>query len=429
MKEYRTSIYLDTRAKKKSGLYPLKLRLYSIIEKKNAIYPINIDVSVGDFEKMFNVKVKNESLSRKLLLHRNERKQLKLKIVEIENKADKVAAEIEEFTFAEFERKFFRNKSAVLSIFSHYQKTMLELRNNNQISTAINYRSALKSFERYLKQKMNNKKIETVTFYDITPKWLSGYEKFIVDDEGKSYTTVSMYLKSLMTIFNKAIADNDIKQNLYPFGKEKYQVPLTTGTKRALSKQQLRVLFNAKPRTQNQEKAKDFWFFSYACNGINIKDISLLRYENLDINENVLRYYRAKTVNTRRQKKKIEVFLNDFAKDIIEKYGNGDKNPKQLIFSIVSDKDDAAEKQRKVKLFVSFINTHLNALAKRNGFNFRISTYWARHTFASNSIRNGASMEFVSEALSHSDLSTTQRYFAGFEDETKKEFAKNLMKF
>jgi hypothetical protein len=38
-------------------------------------------------------------------------------------------------------------------------------------------------------------------------------------------------------------------------------------------------------------------------------------------------------------------------------------------------------------------------------------------------------MEFISEALNHSDLSVTQNYFAGFEAETKKTFAKNIMNF
>ena len=38
-------------------------------------------------------------------------------------------------------------------------------------------------------------------------------------------------------------------------------------------------------------------------------------------------------------------------------------------------------------------------------------------------------MEFISEALNHSDLSVTQNYFAGFEDEAKKEFANTIMDF
>ena len=48
---------------------------------------------------------------------------------------------------------------------------------------------------------------------------------------------------------------------------------------------------------------------------------------------------------------------------------------------------------------------------------------------AVNAIRKGASMEFISEALNHSNLKTTKNYFAGFEDDKKKEFADSLMDF
>jgi site-specific recombinase XerD len=44
-------------------------------------------------------------------------------------------------------------------------------------------------------------------------------------------------------------------------------------------------------------------------------------------------------------------------------------------------------------------------------------------------VRKGASMEFIQESLGHKDLSTTQSYFAGFDDESKKEFSKSLMDF
>jgi site-specific recombinase XerD len=41
----------------------------------------------------------------------------------------------------------------------------------------------------------------------------------------------------------------------------------------------------------------------------------------------------------------------------------------------------------------------------------------------------GASMEFVSEALGHNNLKTTQNYFAGFPEKDKKVFMEKMMKF
>ncbi|MDD4156439.1 MAG: tyrosine-type recombinase/integrase [Candidatus Cloacimonetes bacterium] len=80
-----------------------------------------------------------------------------------------------------------------------------------------------------------------------------------------------------------------------------------------------------------------------------------------------------------------------------------------------------------MKNFIRLINQHFTNFANNNGISDTISTYWARHSFATNAIRSGASMEFVSEALSHSNLKTTQNYFAGFADEAKKDISNKLM--
>ena len=83
----------------------------------------------------------------------------------------------------------------------------------------------------------------------------------------------------------------------------------------------------------------------------------------------------------------------------------------------------------KVKAFTRFINQHIKVLAEQNNLPSEISTYWARHTFATMSVNKGASLEFMREALGHSDLKTTQTYFAGFTNETKKQFAESLFDF
>ncbi len=99
------------------------------------------------------------------------------------------------------------------------------------------------------------------------------------------------------------------------------------------------------------------------------------------------------------------------------------------MFNIISNGDDAFEQKRKVKNFISHVNLYFNKYAKRLGFEFKISTYWARHSFATISIQKGASMELISEALNHSNLNVTKDYFAGFDDDTKKEFSNTLMDF
>lgn len=125
----------------------------------------------------------------------------------------------------------------------------------------------------------------------------------------------------------------------------------------------------------------------------------------------------------------VTVYLNDFSKAIIKKYGNKTKKKGEYIFPIISDGSTTFENHRAIKNFTIFINKNLKKLAITEGITDEISTYWARHSFATNSIRNGATMEFMMEALSHNNMKTTMGYFAGFEDKDKKEFMQKLMNF
>ena len=146
--------------------------------------------------------------------------------------------------------------------------------------------------------------------------------------------------------------------------------------------------------------------------------------------EDAFVFMRAKTINTSKKKiKEVRVYLTDFSKGIIEKYCTPQISKNDYVFPIISSNDRPEIKYKKIKNFTKFINQNLKKLADNNGITNDISTYWARHSFVTSAVRSGASMEFVSEALSHNNLKTTQDYFAGFEDEQKKEIMEKLMIF
>ena len=154
----------------------------------------------------------------------------------------------------------------------------------------------------------------------------------------------------------------------------------------------------------------------------------MLRYE--DIQEGKIIFYRAKTINTAKADlRPVVVHLTDYANSVIDKYGNTNKAPKALVFSILNDQQSEIIKFKAIKNFTRFINQNVKKLAQVNNITGEISTYWARHSFATNAIRSGLSMEFVSEAFTHSSMKTTQGYFAGFEEDNKKELMETLMNF
>ncbi|AUC82257.1 integrase [Lacinutrix sp. Bg11-31] len=412
---YNISIRLDTRRKKDSGMYPIKLRVYGKATQKEKWYNLDIDLTEVEYEEIW-LNPKNKNL-------RGKNKDLRLKLQAIENRANDEAESMDAFDFKKFEFKLFRKTSDKNNVHYHFNLAVEKNIKNNKINTAESFKYTLNSLGGFSKE-IKKCTIEKLRFQDIDIDWLKDYEKYMLSN-GKSYTTISIYTRTLRVIFNTAIDANDLNSEHYPFGKNKYKIPRTKKVKKALNSNQLKVLFNATTANDNEAKAKDFWFFSFACNGINLKDIALLKY--LDFKDDKFTYYRAKTFDKTAEKTEIIIYLTDFTSSIIEKYGN--KSKTGFVFDIINKNDDILEQYKKIKNFTRYINDHIKRVAKANNLPNDISTYWARHSFATNSLRKGASMEFISEALNHSDLSVTKNYFAGFEDEAKKDFANSIMDF
>ena len=414
---YNISIYHETRRKKENGKFSVKIRVYNKQGnvKKVRFFTTDIDLTIEEFE-MTWINPENKKL-------RGKNKELELKLKAIEKRANDEASDMSVFDFSKFESKLFRKSTDKNNVKHHFNLAIDKLTKNEKLGTAESYKYTLNSFATFseLEKKCS---IDKLSFDGITVDWLREYEKFMIS-KGKSFTTIGIYTRTLRAVFNVAIEESDINKDIYPFGKNKYQIPRTKKVKKALNAVQLKTLFDAKAKTVNEQKAKDFWFFCFTCYGMNIKDIALLKYS--DFKNDSFSYYRSKTFDRSAEKRLITVYLTEFTKKIISKYGN--KNKTSYVFNIVSKDDTSDVKKRKYKNFTRFVNDHLKRIAKENKLPDDISSNWARHSFATQSIRKGNSMELTSQLLDHKDLPTTQIYFAGFSDEIIKEFTNSLLDF
>lgn len=398
-----------------NGNYPIRLQVYTSNPKKRKRYATKIDASEEDYHGAF--------CSEKVRKHY---KPLRLTLDALTTKAEKIAKELDPFTFEQFEKKMFRKIGQGSKVDFQYSEVIESYIANGQVGTAQSYLDSKRSLTKFCKE-VKKMKFDKLVFTDITKEWLLEYERFMLNTLERSITTVGIYLRPLRALFNKAISEKEIEVDFYPFGKRKYQIPTKKNKKKALNTKQLKALFNAEPANESQEKAKDFWFFTYACNGINMKDILLLKYA--DIENGKIEFVRAKTkLTTKGNQKTITFYLNDYSKSIIDKYGNENTSPDTLIFDVLNGSEKPIEQLKKIKNFTQFVNKNMQKLCLANSLP-KISTYWARHTFATQSIRKGASMEFMQESLGHKDMKTTLSYFAGFDSETKKDFADQLMNF
>lgn len=408
------TIYLDQRIKRVSNIYIVKLRVLSQTDGVTKMYSTNYKLTPEEFELARSRKPKGKFI------------ELSIELNKLLARASEVAETLIPFSFEKFEKEMFSEPRNKANVFDVYKTAIVENKSHGHIGNADNYQNSLNSIKKFVKEELL-KKSNTLLFTEITPGWLQRYEEYM-KKSGKSTTTISMYIRALRAIFNTAISNGDISSKIYPFGKEKtkYKVSSVKKVKKTLQQSELKKLFEA-TGSPEQERARDFFFFSYNCSGMNFKDIANLSYGQVDGNR--LKFFRKKTENTTSEQTEISVYLTPFAHDVINKYGNPDKSSGTLIFDIIRRDMSAENKQKAIKNFTRSVNQGLKKLAKKVGIDENISTYYARHSFSTNAIRSGASMELVSEQLGHSNLKTTQNYFSGFEDDSIEDLTKKLMTF
>lgn len=292
-----------------------------------------------------------------------------------------------------------------------------ELKAHKQVGTALCYSSVIKGIERFGGHK--------IPLNCISPQWVNGYAEFL-RQEGKAQTTISIHLRAIRSILNIAKRDGLIKESQYPFGRGRYEIQEGEGRKLALTIQQVGAIARYDDGSDTTAKYRDFWLFIYLCNGINVADMVQLKYRN--IRDGELSFFRQKTARTTRTRKEIRVVVTQPMQDIINKYGQRPQDSDQYIFPVLKGGEDEVTRKHKTQYFTRAINKRMTAIGSALGFG-PISTYTARHTFATVLKRSGANLAYISESLGHSDLKTTENYLASFEREEREKNAELLTKF
>ncbi|MDR3129471.1 MAG: site-specific integrase [Tannerellaceae bacterium] len=398
------ALFLDTRREKKSGKFPVKVRV--TYQRKRKYYPTGKDLSPEEWEKMSNPRGAR-------LVAIKEDLQIAF------DKVKRIVRMLEEedtFTFEALSLYFGKGEGKTLN--QAFREKIKDQQEAGAAGTAIVYDCALKHLETFVGG-------TDLPFNAVTVDWLLQYELAMLN-EGKSYTTISIYIRCIRTLFNEALTAKTIKKSLYPFGKHLYEIPQGEGRKLALTLQEIQQIINFTDGNESTERYRDFWFFSYLCNGININDMMKLKYANIVGDE--IRFFRSKTLHTSNKKREIVAILTPEMQQIIARWGNSSHTPSQYIFPCLNGKEDPVEQHRKIQILIRKINQRLKVIATKLGLP-TLSTYTARHSFATVLKRSGANIAYISESLGHADLKTTEHYLDSFEKEDRRKAASLLTNF
>lgn len=216
----------------------------------------------------------------------------------------------------------------------------------------------------------------------ITIDWLRGWEMWM----GGSVNGRAVHLRNLRALMNDAI-DREITTN-YPF--RKFKIKKEETRKRALTLEQLHTLRDWEVEPY-QEQYRDMFILMVLMRGINIGDLVLLTEEN--IVDGRIDYRRQKT------KEFYSIKLEPEMMDIINKY-KGDK----FLLNIGDRYNDYTDYMRRMNKGLRNIGELKMKRCKKiiQPLFPDITTYWARHTFATVAMYDcGLSMDMIADLLGH----------------------------
>lgn len=241
-----------------------------------------------------------------------------------------------------------------------------EFQLNGCYGTAHVYRSSLNAFKAFNKG-------EEMPFCKITPELLKRFESYLRRCEC-SWNTVSTYLRTLRATYNRAV---DSRLALYVPHLFKH---VYTGTradkKRSLDARDMALLLNSCLREKASEslnQTKGLFVLMFLLRGLPFVDLVYLR--KSDLGGNVIVYRRRKTG------RQLTVTVPTEAMPILEQYMNMNSGSPYL-FPFLQSAEGTQEAYREYQLALRMFNSQLALLAGALGICTRLSSYAARHTWA-----------------------------------------------
>ena len=230
-------------------------------------------------------------------------------------------------------------------------------------------------------------------FEDITKDWLTSFEKFL-SETSPSQNARNIHFRNIRAVFNEAI-DEDIT-TAYPFRRFKIR-PVATA-KRNLKVEDLRMLINY-PCEKYAQKYLDMFKLMFMLIGINSIDLCHLK----EISNGRINYHRAKT------KRLYSIKVEKEAMEIIEKYRG-----MNWLLNILDGYNDYHD-------FTKHMNNALKNIGplKRSGLGGKkerkplfpnISSYWARHSWATIASSLDIPRDTIAHALGHGGNTVTDIY-------------------
>ena len=302
----------------------------------------------------------------------------------------------------------------MLNVLTFMKEVADGLQMGGNFGTAHVYRSSLNAIIAYCGG-------EDFTFNEITPEWLKGFEIHLRKRKC-SWNTVSTYMRILRAVYNRAVDNNEAKyiprlfRYVYTGTRAEHQRALETGDVEKIFAG-LILLSGVNPAIQ---RARHFFILMFLMRGMPFVDLAYLR--KSDLHGNVITYRRRKTGRP------LSVTLTNEAMRIVRMYMNQDVHSPYL-FSFLRSPEGTMEAYREYQLALRSFNRQLLILGEFLGIPNRLSSYTARHTWATTAYYCEVHPGIISQAMGHSSITVTETYLKPFQNKKIDEANKLIIDF
>lgn len=382
---------LNTDRKSVSGVYPLVIRVIHERRKRLIYTPYKLRIENFDTTRQQAVLQVGGLLSAKdvaQINHYIESQKVQLaRIVQwLERHTDGP------FSVNDILAKYGRNVTERY-LFSYIDSEIEAKKQINNFGIASLYRTTRESIKRFT---IGRK----VTFSDITYKFITDYINHL-HMRGLKRNTIHMYLRNFRLIYNKARKEGIVPAKTSPFTDIKMSG--TETVKRSLAKEKIRnIAYADLSAYQELEMARDVFMFSFYTRGMSLVD--MLHLKHSDIKNGIIYYARSKT------NQYLQITITPPLQKLIDKYKT--RTPYVLPYLKPGDHQSLYRQYRSA---VGLINKHLKRVGTLLNIETPLTTYVARHSWATIAKNEGASISAISEGLGHTTEKTTRIYLRAFD--------------
>lgn len=282
-----------------------------------------------------------------------------------------------------------RKACSYKTVFTFLQEQVSKKERMLRLGTAKTYANAYQRF-RDFRGNLD------LTFDELTPDLIEEYEAWLTNRNLKQ-NTIRFYLRTLHTLLNKAEQDN---QSPTPQLFSKVRLSYVKTRKRAISENELKALIQL-PLLQGSSLAfaRDIFLFSFYMRGMPFVDIAYLKKKNLRNGQ--LAYCRKKT------NQHLTVEWEKAQQNIIDRYAHLTRHSPYML--PILKKEDGTEYRQYLRMQEN-INRNLKKIGNMIGLKIPLTTYVARHTWASIARNMNVPIAIISEGMGHNSYKTTQIY-------------------